>query len=135
MSIVFSPAVVSDRLQALTRALDADSDAGQLLIYSGAQPSAGDVPAGDLLIALSFSKPSMSGISGGVLTLSNPAPEFVAISGIATWGRLTDGAGAWVADVSVGAQGSGAVFEINQPTTQLYAGAELTVTVATLTEA
>lgn len=125
MSITFAASVVSDRLQALTRALDADTDAGQIIIFNATD---------DELVRLTFPKPSLSGVSGNVLTLHNPAPALVATSGIATWARLVDGTGATVADVSVGASGSGEVFEINAATTQLYAGAEITVTAATLTE-
>lgn len=125
MSVTFAANVVSDRLQALTRALDADSAAGQLLIYD-----ADDV----LLITLTFPKPSLSGVSGNVLTLHNPSPANVSVSGIATYGELLDGADSLVATVSVGATGDTAAFIINAATTQLYAGAEITVTAATLTE-
>lgn len=125
MTVTFAASVVSDRLQALTRALDADSAAGQLLIYD-----VSDV----LLVTLTFPKPSLSNVTGNVLTLHNPAPANVSTSGIATYGELLDGAGALVATVSVGATGDTAAFIINAATTQLYAGAEITVTAATLTE-
>lgn len=125
MSVTFAANVVSDRLQALTRALDADAVAGQLRLYNATD---------DLLVTLSFPKPSLSGVSGNVLTLHNPAPANVSTSGIATYGHLVDGAGALVATVSVGATGDTAAFIINAATTQLFAGAEITVTAATLTE-
>ena len=125
MSVTFAANVVSDRLQALTRALDADSAAGQLLIYD-----ADDV----LLVTLTFPKPSLSNVVGNVLTLHNPSPANVSTSGIATYGELLNGADSLVATVSVGATGDTAAFIINAATTQLYAGAEITVTAATLTE-
>ena len=125
MSVTFAANVVTDRLQALTRALDADTVAGQLRLYNATD---------DLLVMLSFPKPSLSGVSGNVLTLHNPSPANVSTSGIATYGQLVDGAGALVATVSVGATGDSAAFIINAATTQLYAGAEITVTAATLTE-
>lgn len=125
MTVTFAANVVGDRLQALTRALDADTVAGQLLIYNATD---------DLLVTLTFPKPSLSSVVGNVLTLHNPAPANVTVSGIATYGELLDGADSLVATVSVGATGDSAAFIINAATTQLYAGAEITVTAATLTE-
>lgn len=125
MSVTFAANVVSDRLRALTRALDADAVAGQLRLYNATD---------DLLVTLTFPKPSLSGVSGNVLTMHNPAPANVLVSGVATHGELLDGADSLVATVSVGATGDTAAFIINAATTQLYAGAEITVTAATLTE-
>lgn len=132
--ISFSDAVVSDRLRALTRALDADPAGGKLLIYGGAQPTPGASASG-ALVTLNFPLPSLDSVTGSTLTLNEPPATMVDVTGDATWGRLTDGAGVWIADVTVGATGSGAVIVINSASTTIYAGAQLTVTVATLTEA
>ena len=134
MSISFSAAVVSDRLRALTRALDSGGTGGKLLIYGGTQPAAGASASGVLAI-FTFPVPSLDGVTGSTLTLNEPPAALVSATGDATWGRLTDGAGNWIADVTVGVTGSGAVIVIDSDTPTVYAGAQLTVTVATLTEA
>ena len=134
MTISYSAAVISDRLQALTRALDAGAGAGKLTVYGGTQPTAGGAASGAALVVLTFPKPSLNSVSGGLLTLKNPAAAAVAVDGVATWARLSDSGGVWVADVNVGAAGTGAAIEISASSAQLYAGADLAVTVATLAE-
>jgi hypothetical protein len=135
--IEFSDAVISDRLQALTRALDADTSLpGRLQVYSGDRPARGaNAPANAYLLgALSFVRPSLDNVLQRVLTLRNPPTTLVSISGIATWARMVNGAGQFVADMDAGAIGSDAECIINSVTAQLYAGGELSVSLAKLTE-
>lgn len=137
--ISFSQAVISDRLQALTRAIDASDSPGKLLIYSEPVPLPGQ-PAGAAmqLCALNFPKPSLSGVAGKVLTLLNPAPSLVIATGTAAWARLVSGNGDYVADLDVGLPLSAAAVRLNNGadplSLNLYAGGEITVTLATLQE-
>lgn len=135
--IEFSNSVISDRLQALTRALDSDPNLpGRLLVYSGDRPARGaNAPTGAFLLAtLSFYRPSLDNVLQRVLTLRNPPTTLVSVSGLATWARLVNGAGQFVADMDVGATGDSAECLINAATSQLYAGGELSVSLAKLSE-
>lgn len=135
--IAFSLAVISDRLQALTRALDSDPNLpGRLLVYSGDRPARGaNAPASAFLLAtLSFYRPSLDNVLERVLTLRNPPTTLVSVSGLATWARMVNGAGQFVADMDVGATGSAAECVISAATSQLYAGGELSVSLAKLSE-
>lgn len=138
--IIFSQAVIEDRLQALTRALDSDPNGGgQLKIYPATQPSAGAGVSTAPLAVLTFAKPSLNNVTGAVLTLNNPAQAMVLVSGVAAWARLENGAGQWVADLNVGLAGSGAAVALSNgaatPSLQLYAGGTVSVTLAKLAEA
>lgn len=137
--ITFSQTVISDRLQALTRALDTDDTPGKLLIYSAPIPSPGQAAGAAIaLCSLSFPKPSLSGVAGKVLTLINPAPGIVTATGVAAWARLVTGNGVYIADLDVGLPLSAAAVVLDNgadvPTLTLYAGGEITVTLATLQE-
>jgi hypothetical protein len=143
--ITFSPAVISDRLQALTRGLDSDpANPGKLVVYSGTRPAAGQAPdpLSNVLATAIFPKPSLSNVTGSALTLQNPATTLVQVTGLATWARLTNGAGQYVADVDVGTDADIGVEVVirkanGQPadTTQFYAGGEFSITLARLVEA
>jgi hypothetical protein len=135
--IAFSAAVISDRLQALTRALDLDPiQNGKLLIYAGTQPVTGGTPSGALLGTLTFFRPSLSGVTGATLTLRNPPASLAVATGTASWARMVNGADQFVADLTLGLPGSGAAVELVTPTSGLilYAGGELSVSVARLVE-
>lgn len=136
-----SLSLVSDRLQALTRALDADLTLpGRMLIYSEARPASGQPPAvGALLLGtVHFPRPSLYSVAQNVLTLNNPLPVLVQYTGLAVWARLVNGAGQYIADVDVGI-GDEEVLILDENgyvalTAQLYAGGELSVALARLTE-
>jgi hypothetical protein len=135
--IQFSLAVISDRLQALTRALDSDPVMpGRLLVYSGTRPARGAAPdAGSFLLAtLSFVRPSLDNVLQAVLTLRNPPTTLVQVSGLATWARMVNGAGQFVADMDAGITGSGAECIIAGTSAQLFAGGELSVSLAKMSE-
>lgn len=141
MTLNFAQAVLTDRLEALTRALDADSSAGKINIYSGPRPAAGAaVTTQTLLASVSFQKPSSGGVSNNVLTLLYVGGAVLAVgTGVAVWARFTSGSGAYVADMDVslvqnpdGTPGTG---EVQLDATQVYAGGSVTVVgVASLTE-
>lgn len=135
MSISINSSVVEDRARALSRALDADTSPGELKIYSGTQPAAGGTPSGTLLVSMTFPKPSADSFSAGVLTLHEPASNLALADGLATWARLEDGAGNWVADCTVGATGSGEPIIIIAATADIYAGGTVSVDSITIGEA
>jgi hypothetical protein len=136
--IHFSPAVISDRLQAFTRALDSDAtQPGKLWLLDGVKPSPGQpVGTSRVLCELVFLKPSLSGVSGSTLTLRNPATALATVSGSVSWARALNGSGQYVADMDVGLDGSGAAVILNTVggNLTLYAGGEVTVSVARLVE-
>ena len=143
--ISFALSVVSDRLQALTRALDSDPGSpGKLFIYGGTRPASGGAPGSDVLLLASmmFLRPSLDNVSTFTLTLRNPLPTLVQSTGLATWARLTNGAGQYVADIDVGTDASTGVELIIRKadgspadTTNLYAGGEFSVSLARLVDA
>lgn len=134
----FSLAVISDRLQALTRAMDAHpSQPARLLIYTAPVPSAGQPPdTAQLLAELVFPKPSLNNVTAKTLNLLNPATTLVSMTGEPAWARIENGAGQYVADLDVGVAGSGAavILDNGSNTLMLYAGGELSVTLAKLQE-
>lgn len=143
MTTTYSQAVISDRLQALTRRLDADPVLpGRLLIYSAPRPASGQPPATAVLLAqLVFPKPSLDNVTGNVLTLLNPATALAQATGEAHWARLQNGASQFVADASAGIDPQTCVVLLRKPngdladTAMLYAGGELSVTLAQHAEA
>lgn len=139
MTLALSTAVINDRLQALTRAIDAGSGAGKLLIYDGTRPATGAaITTQQLLVTQPFADPSAGSISGNTLTLALGASVLASHTGNASWARITDSAGTFVADMDAGASGSGKEVELNAdgtPTTQLYEGGVVSISVATLVEA
>lgn len=142
--IAYALSVISDRLQALTRALDADPTLpGKLLIYDGPRPEVGGAPdaASSVLATLVFSRPSLDNVTTNVLTLLNPPPTMVTVTGLATWARMVNGSGQFVADMDVGTDADTDVEVVirkvdNSPadTTNLYAGGEFSVSLVRLVE-
>lgn len=140
MRVDFSNGVISDRLQALTRALDADPVLpGRLLVCSGTWPGRGAAlgVANQVLASFAFARPSLVGVTGTTLTLSALGTILVTVSGDAEWARLVDGAGVFVCDLDVSLpSGNGAVkLTTASGTLTLYAGGELSATVAQFAEA
>ena len=143
--ISYALSVISDRLQALTRALDADPTLpGKLLVYDGPRPAAGGAPdsASSVLATLVFPRPSLNNVTTNVLTLLNPPPTMVTATGLATWARMVSGSGQFVADMDVGTDADTDVEVVirkvdNSPadTANLYAGGEFSVSLARLVDA
>ncbi|MDW3682927.1 hypothetical protein RA280_14455 [Cupriavidus sp. CV2] len=130
--------MIQDRLQALTRAIDAGSGPGVLNIYDGTRPATkgAAVTTQNKLAALPFAKPSAGSISGTTLTLLVSAAAQLALkTGVAAWARITDSAGTFVADMDVGAGKEVVPLVSGSPSSQLYEGGEVSVSVASLVEA
>lgn len=134
MSIVFSNSVISDRLQAFTRALDAGEGGGKIKLYGGTQPPAGASHTQSLLCELSLPKPSVISVSDGILTISSPFSALAVLDGVVAWCRLSDSNNNWVADCSAGGAQSGAVFRINNENGEVFAGGQVVVSQALLRE-
>ncbi|CAG2126929.1 hypothetical protein LMG31506_00243 [Cupriavidus yeoncheonensis] len=139
MTLAFSNGVITDRLQALTRAIDAGSGPGKLLIYSGARPARGAAPGGGntLLATQLFADPSAGSVSGSTLTLQIGSSILASKTGNAAWARITDSDGNFVADLDVVASGGSGELQLaagGSPTTQLYEGGVFSISLATLVD-
>ncbi len=118
------------RLNLIRDAVDAGAGAGFFRVYDGARPVTGGT-ATTLLAELTFSDPSAAAASGGALTFSAITADASAnATGTATWGRMVDSTGAFVADFSVGT--AGADFNLN--TVSITSGVQVSCTSAALTE-
>ena len=130
MTVGLVTATRNARLDLIKTAIDAGPAAGFFRVYDGTRPATGGT-ATTLLAELTFSDPSASAASSGVLTFSAITADSSAnATGTATWGRVVDSTGAFVMDFSVGT--SGADFNLN--TTSITSGVQVSCTSATLTE-
>lgn len=131
--IILNPAVKDSMLQAVADAIDAGAPTpGQILIFDGTAPDppGSDVTTQTLLAVITCSLPCGT-VTNGALSFAPLSEESNApASGTATWARLTDGAGSWVADLDVGVAGSGAAIELNA--VEIYQGGIVRITQATL---
>lgn len=99
-----------------------------LNIYAGTRPATGGA-AGTLLAQLTCNATFAPSSSGGVLTLNSITSAAASATGTASWARLTDSSGTFVADMSVGTSGT----EVIIPSTAISSGATVSVTSATFT--
>ena len=131
--ITYAVDVKNSMLAGLAAKLDAaDPDPGRLQLYTGPQPGAGAVITTETLLAdISLTIPCGS-IADGILTLATPIEDSnLPDSGTIIWGRLMDGNEAWIADLDVGAEGSGAALELAGVI--VYQGGIVRITAAVLT--
>ncbi|MGH1509520.1 hypothetical protein [Ralstonia solanacearum] len=121
--IAYSSLVIADRLQALTRAIDAAGTPGALRIYGGTAPARAGAAVADqpLLASVEFGYPSSAGVTGTALSLSIALTTPVQATGAPTWARIVDGHGRFVADLDVGV--AGAAVQIGAA--KLYEGGDL----------
>lgn len=109
--------------------INAGAGAGFLRVYDGTRPATGGA-ATTLLAELTFSDPAAPAAASGVLTFSAITADASAnASGTATWCRMVDSTGAFVADGSVGTSGA----DYNLSTVTITAGVQVSCTSATLT--
>jgi hypothetical protein len=131
--IALAPALKSARLQAIATYLDSGSGAGKLRVYDGTQPLSGAALSGNNLLAeLVFPKPSFDRLALGVMYLKNPNSVMATLSGTATWVRLLNGDGDFVADLNAGMLGSGAVCIFDNTT--IFAGGSVSALSLGITE-
>ena len=114
MTIAYSTALKNARLDLVATAIDAGAAAGTVKIYDGTRPATGAaITTQTLLVTGTFSDPCAAAASAGTLTFSAITYGFAAATGTATWARIADSDGNFVADASVGTSGSGADFILN----------------------
>lgn len=131
MTFALNTALRTTRANTLKTDLDKGGAAGLFRVYDGTRPATGGT-ATTLLAELTFAFPSAPTAVSGVLTFNAITADSSAnATGTATWGRLVDSTGAFVADFSVGTAGS----EFNLNTVSITAGVQVSCTSATITEA
>lgn len=128
MTVAYNTTVRNNRQTQIGNAIDGGAGAGILYIYSGVRPASGGA-AGTILATLTLPKPSFT-VAGGVLTFNAITPVNASSSGTASWARITDSTGAWIADMSVGLSAS----DINLNALLIAIGAQVAVTAGTITE-
>lgn len=123
----------SSRLDLVRDAIDAGAGAGTVKIYSGTKPATGAALTDQVLLTTgTFSDPSAPNATGGVLTFDAITYTSVQADGVATWGRVEDSDGTFVADMTVGDSGSGEDIELAE--INLLLGASVDHIGATITE-
>jgi len=106
MALKIADAIRTNMVTQITNAIDADAGGGLIRIYDGVQPAKNGA-ATNLLAELTFSTTSTSGITGGVATFAAITQDSSAdASGDATWMRISDASGDFVADGTVDDTGS-----------------------------
>ena len=119
--IKFSTAVKNARLAAIASAIDAGDSPASFVVYSGSRPTSSAAVTDQVALAtLEVPQPFAADLSDGVLTGAAFEEVMADADGEATWARLVDGEGAWVMDLDVGIEGSGADVAISSTT--IYRG-------------
>lgn len=118
-------------LDVIATAINAGAGPGLLRVYNGTRPATGG-SATTLLATLTFSDPcTSSGASGGVLTFAAITQDSSADNtDTATWCRIVDSTGTFVADANVGT--SAADFILSS--VAIIAGQTVSCTSATITD-
>lgn len=106
------------------------SNGGKLALYDGTKPAPGGAVT-TKLAEFNLATPCGS-VTGGVLTFTDPANATVIADGQATWARITNSGGSWVADFTVSQVGG--TGEIRLTEDNLTTGMALDVTSLTITE-
>ncbi|WP_367394516.1 hypothetical protein [Cupriavidus sp. Agwp_2] len=128
MTIGMSTALRNARLDAITTAAGANA---KLRLYNGSRPATGGT-ATTLLAELTCGSTFAAAASAGVLTLNAITSDSAAdATGTATWARLFTSGGTFVMDMDVGTSGA----DLNMNSVAISAGAAVSITSATLTEA
>jgi hypothetical protein len=133
MAIGYATALRTTRITAVRDAIDAGSGAGTLKFYTTPRPSTGSAISTQVLLGtLTFSDPCGT-VSNGVLTFSAIAPDTSAdADGTATWARVADSDGNFVADLGVGGLASGEDIQLNN--VAVVTGGEISVSSGSITE-
>ena len=119
--ISFSTSVKNARLAAIAGAIDAGDSPASFVVYSGTRLLPGAAVTDQVALAtLEVPQPFAADLSAGVLTGAAFEEVMADADGEATWSRLVDGEGAWVMDLDVGIEGSGADVTISSTT--IYRG-------------
>lgn len=129
MTVGLVTAARNAHLDDINARINAGAGAGFLRVYDGTRPATGGT-ATTLLAELTFTDPAAPAAASGVLTFSAITADASAnASGTATWCRMVDSTGAFVADGSVGTSGA----DYNLSTVTITSGVAVSCTSATLT--
>lgn len=133
MTIGLDVAIRNNQLNQIRNAIDAGGAAGTLAFYTGPRPATGAAIGAEVLLGtVTFAYPSAPDAAAGVLTFSAFVGDTSAdATGTAVWARALTSAGAFVADFSVGATGSGEDIELNN--TSITTGGTIDITSGTIT--
>lgn len=133
--IGYSTAVRDARIAAIGLAIDGGSGPhATLTIYTAPRPQSTDeaISGQIAIVELPFSVPSALSVSGGILAFAPLSETMATGNGEPVWARIRDRDGHTVADLDVGPPDSGA--DIILPAGQIYRGATIAITGATITE-
>lgn len=129
----YEETIRNSRLDLVRDAIDAGAAAGTVKIYTGTKPSTGgSLSSNTLLTTGTFSDPSAPDATGGTLTFDAISYTTAQADGTATWGRVEDSDGNFVADMTVGAAGSGEDIELSA--VDMLSGATVEDVGASITE-
>ncbi len=131
MSITITQAHNEARLAGTLVFLDTGPDHAKVRIYEGVRPAtAADAPTGStLLVEIELGKPAGT-IGSGTLVLNQLQNGLIAATGLSTWARVINGAGANVLDCDVDDGLNGGELVMAQR--QLFAGGEAKMVTAIL---
>jgi malonyl CoA-acyl carrier protein transacylase len=123
--IAISDALSTARITAVLQLLQLGDGNAHIDIYDGTRPTGGGA-ATNKLVSLALDKPpgavtAAASPAKAVLTLSSADLPLIAITGVATWARITNQNGDYVFDCDVAVVGA-STGEIKLTSTQLYAG-------------
>lgn len=99
MAAGFNTALRTTRATTLKTDIDKGGAAGNIKIYDGTRPATGG-SATTLLVTLPLSYPCGT-VAAGVFTFAAITSAVAVATSTATWARIADSAGTFVADVSV----------------------------------
>lgn len=133
MGITFSDTLRTARANAVVTAINNGAGSGTMSLYTTPQPAKGAaITSQTCLGTVTFAEPAGT-VSNGVLTFATITDDSSADNdGTASWARILDGTGAFVADLTV-TDNNGA-GPVKMPSLLIYAGGIIHVTSAVLTE-
>lgn len=131
MAVRLAAATANSMATAIAAAVDLQTGAGTIKVYTGTQPVTGDsAETGSLLATFTLATTAFTGPSSGQLTLaSTPLTVAAAATGTAGWFRLEDASGNNVLDGTVGTSGQ----QLNLNTLSITNGVNVTITSGTIT--
>jgi hypothetical protein len=134
MTIKLSSTLRAARATLIKNAIDADTNPGKLLIYTGTMPATrgGAITTQTLLGTLTLSKPCGTTDEDGTVFDTITDDTAADANGTIGFCRMLDGADTFVLDGDAGISGSGAMFIFNSLT--VTAGGTLRCTAITLAE-
>jgi len=100
----YNPAILNATGNKYVELADAGAGPAVLTVYNGTQPATGGgAPTGCTALAVfSLNNPMAPAAVNGVVTVSDIPAVMPEALGTATWARLTDSDGTWVADHTAG---------------------------------